>query len=171
MLTSHRIHWPTRRWTVSVPDQKARSVPTTGSARGGPSQGQHVWEEGGPIPLWGQSHGHHDKQKNSRHRNSTLPHSKQPEETGKPFVLLCLLVIPSGCGQHLDVMIEHRFWGCHLRTCHHLKPVSGSGSYFSNKLHYFALNWSLKCFTLICFNHPQMHLVLIICQNGKKPLS
>lgn len=37
------------------------------------------------------------------------------------------------------------------------------------KLAYFPLNWSFICFILICFNHPEMHLVLLNQKTGWHP--
>lgn len=66
----------------------------------------------------------------------TLSSSKA---TGRDWEALCDGLTPGHTALTWAAPRCDRFWGCHVRTCHRFKPVSGCSSYFSNKLAYFTL--------------------------------
>lgn len=72
----------------------------------------------------------------SRNRHLTLSSSKA---TGRDWEALCDGLTPGHTALTWAVPWCDGFWGCHVRTCHRFKPVSGCSSYFSNKLGYFTL--------------------------------
>lgn len=99
------------------------------------------------VLQWGKSHEHSDKYKKqnktnsnnkvfSRNKHVTLSSSKA---TGGDWEALCAGLAPGHTTRTWAAPWCDRFWGCHVRTCHHFKPVSGCSSYFSNKLAYFTL--------------------------------
>lgn len=120
-----------------------------------PMQGQHFVRS--LVLLWGKLHEHSDKRKkNLLEIGMTLSSS-----TGRDWEASCSGLSPGHITLTLAAPWWDRCWGCHVTACPHFKPVSGFSFYFSNKLAYFTVYWSFKCFALICFNHPQMQLVLI----------